>query len=201
MLKQRYTDIASSIAKAQYEYLKWYTTFGDRNRNEQMIYSRLSLLAQAINILGSTESAGFSVTDLAEVLAMNIEKECNSLTDTRQELVASTAVSNRKLQLIEEMYSHLGTLGTIPAVDNRIAATIKYVGNYENRRLKRYTPSRLAAIGEKEMEEIISSLQLLRTLHNMSKTIGGVQGEEAQKEIYQIYSKNFESYAPYVMGY
>ena len=201
LLKQRYTDIASSIAKAQYEYLKWYTTFGDRNRNEQMIYSRLSLLAQAINILGSTESAGFSVTDLAEVLAMNIEKECNSLTDTRQELVASTAVSNRKLQLIEEMYSHLGTLGTIPAVDNRIAATIKYVGNYENRRLKRYTPSRLAAIGEKEIEEIISSLQLLRTLHNMSKTIGGVQGEEAQKEIYQIYSKNFESYAPYVMGY
>lgn len=197
---QRYTEIASSIANNQYEYLKWYNTFGNRNRSEQMIYSRLSLLGQALNLLGDTEETRFSVAELATVLADNIEKECDVLTDTKLDLAANNTISNKKVQLVENLYSHLSNLGSIPAIDRKIVATYKYLMNYENRKLKKFTPSRLAAIGEREHEEILASLQLMNSIYRNARSVNNADAE-AIKEIQRIYSTNFETYAPYVMGY
>ena len=200
LLKERYTELASSIANNQYEYLRWYNTFNNRNRSEQMIFSRMSLLAQAMNILGETSSTEFSIAELAAEFAKNIEKECDVLTDARLDIAASSPITNRKVQLIENLYSHLSNLGNIPAIDNKVVATFKYLAGYENRKLKKFTPARLANISEREQEEILASLQLINTLFRNARSISNGD-PKAIEEIQRIHSTNFEIYAPYVMGY
>ena len=197
LLKSRYTEIASSIAKNQYEYLKWYNTFSNRNRNEQMIYARLSLLSQAMNILGYSDATSFSLAELANVLALNIEKECDVLTDSKLNVAASHNTTNRKIQLIENIYSHLSSIGNIPAIDNKISSTLKYITNYEGRRLKKYSPTRLATLNEAGKDEILASLQLMNTLYNFAKSMGH---KETIESIQSVYGTNFEIYAPYVLG-
>ena len=195
-LKKKYIKIASAALHEQLEYLDWYNGLKANLRNEMLIYTRLNIITQAINILGNEGVGEIPVNRIANILAKNIEAECNSILNDKKNRLSKTAI-DRKLQLVDYAYEVLGGVANIPSLDKKISATLKYICNNENRRLKKYNVNRLQ---ESDVEEILSSLQIIASACKMAENIGYVD-EATMKDMQTIYDINVEKYAPYVLNY
>ena len=194
-LQDKYIKIASAAVNEQLEYLEWYNGLRDKLRNEVLIYTRLNILTQAINILGNDGAELVPTNKLANILARNIETECNSIMSDRAGM--SKAIIDRKLQLIDYMYDVLSSAASIPSLDKKIAATLKHICNAENRRLKKYNVNRLQ---ESDAEEILASLQVIASTYKMAENLNNRE-DAIIKDIKEIYDINVEKYAPYVLNY
>ena len=195
-LKKKYLNIAVSAMKDQLEYLEWYNGLRPAQRNETLIYTRLNILTQALSILGNDGIEDVPISKLANVLAKNIEVECNSILNDKKNTLGKSGI-DRKLQLLDYMYDVLGSVANIPSLDKKVAATLKYICSSENRRLKKFNVNRLQ---ENDAEEILSSLQIIAAAYRMAENLNSRQ-ESVVKEIEEIYSTNVEKYAPYVLNY
>ena len=195
-LQEKYIKIAAAAANDQIEYLHWYNGLRASQRNEMLIYTRLNILTQAMNILGNAGIDKIPVSRLANILVSSIDSECNSILNDKKNVLSKSAI-DRKLQLLEYMYDVLGTVANVPATEKKIATTLKYVCNNESRRLKKYNVNRLQ---ESDREEILSSLQIIASAYKMAENFAGVQ-DAAIKDIKDIYDSNVEKYAPYVLNY
>ena len=133
---------------------------------------------------------------LANILAKNIEVECNSVLNDKKNILSKSTI-DRKLQLLDYMYDVLGGVANIPSLDKKIAATLKHICSNENRRLKKYNVNRLQ---ESDTEDILSSLQLIASAYKMAENLNSGQ-EAVLKDIQNIYEANIEKYAPYVLNY
>ncbi len=196
-LQEKYTNIASAIAKEQLEYIKWYNGLRIQQRNEMLIYSRLNIFTQALNILGSSAIDSIPVDELANELARCIEIECNAITNEKARIIGNKSAVDKKLQLIDFIYDIIGGIADTPALDRKIMATLKQIGNHENRRLKRYNVDRLT---ESDAKDIISSLQVIASAYRLANKLGDDQSASF-KEIKEIYNTNIDKYAPYVLNY
>ena len=196
-LQEKYTAIASAIARDQFEHIKWYNGLRPQLRNEILIYNRLNTLTQVLNILGNGTVDTIPFEELANELAGSIEIECNAITNEKTRILGNKSIVDKKLQLIDYIYDIIGGLAETPALDNKIATTLKQVCNYENRRLKRYNVDRLT---EKDAEEIISSLQVIASSYRMANKLS-VDNAPVLKDIKNIYDTNIEKYGPYVLNY
>ena len=194
-LQEKYIKIAAVAADEQLEYLEWYNGLREKQRSEVLIYTRLNILTQAMNILGNAGVDKIPVNRLANVLAKNVEIECNSIINNKSGLGKSAV--DKKLQLIDYMYDVLSSAASIPSLDKKIAATLKHICNSENRRLKKYNVNRLQ---ESDAEEILSSLQVIAAAYKMAENLSNVQEAEL-RDIKGIYDSNVEKYAPYVLNY
>ena len=194
-LQEKYIKIAAVAADEQLEYLEWYNGLREKQRSEVLIYTRLNILTQAMNILGNAGVDKIPVNRLANVLAKNVEIECNSIINSKSGLGKSAV--DKKLQLIDYMYDVLSSAASIPSLDKKIAATLKHICNAENRRLKKYNVNRLQ---ESDAEEILSSLQVIAAAYKMAENLSNVQEAEL-RDIKGIYDSNVEKYAPYVLNY
>ncbi len=196
-LRKKYTSIAEPIAKDQLEYLKWYNGLRPQLRNEILIYTRLNIFTQVLNILGRDGIDAIPVEELAEELAKSIEIECNAITNERSKIVGNKNLVDKKLQLIDFIYDIIDGIAETPALDKKIAGTLKHIGSYETRRLKRYNVERLS---ENDAKEILSSLQIIASTYRMAGKLGSEQASTIN-EIKNIYDTNVEKYAPYVLNY
>jgi hypothetical protein len=194
-LQEKYIKIASAAVNEQLEYLEWYNGLRDKLRNEVLIYTRLNILTQAINILGNDGAELVPTNKLANILARNIETECNSIMSDRAGM--SKATIDRKLQLIDYMYDILSGAASIQTLDKKLAATLKHICNIENRRLNRYNVNRLQ---ESDAEEILASLQVIASAYKMAENLNNRE-DAIIKDIKEIYDINVEKYAPYVLNY
>ena len=191
-LQEKYIKIASIAFNEQLEYMDWYNGLRDNLRNEVLIYTRLNVLTQAMNILGNAGADLIPVNKLANILAKGIETECNSIKTG----LGKSAI-DKKLQLIDYMYDVLGSVASIPSLDKKIAATLKQICSNENRRLKKYNVNRLQ---ESDAEDILSSLQIIASAYKMAENLNNSQ-DAILKDIQDIYETNVERYAPYVLNY
>ena len=196
-LREKYTGIASSIANNQVEYIRWYNGLRPQLRNEVLIYTRLNVLTQTMNILGRDGIDAIPMDELANELAKCIEIECNAITNEKSRIIGNKSAIDKKLQLIEFIYDIIGGIAEAPILDRKIANTLKYIGNYENRRLKRYNVDRL---GENDVKNILSSLQVIAATYRIASELGDEQSATV-KEIKNIYETNVDKYAPYVLNY
>ena len=196
-LREKYTNIASAIAKDQFEYIKWYNGLRWQQRNETLIFSRLNIFTQVLNILGRTAFDVIPLDGLANELAKSIEVECNAITNEKTKVIGNKSIIDRKLQLIDYVYDIISGIADTPALDRKIANTLKYIGNYENRRLKKYKVDR---IGENERQDILSSLQIFASTYKIAEKLGSDQASII-KEIQNLYDTNLDKYAPYVLSY
>lgn len=194
-LEEKYIKIAAAIAKEQLEYMEWYNGLRPSQRNELLIYQRLNILTQTINILGNAGADRIPLKELANTLANSIELECNAITSNKTAAYSKSSI-DRKLQLIDYMYEVLGNVAHIPSVDKKIASTLKHICNNENRRLKKYNVNRLQ---ESDAKEILSSLQIIASAYKMAENLSNEQNTVIE-EIQQIYESNVEKYAPYVLN-
>ena len=194
-LQDKYMKIASVALNEQMEYLEWYNGLKPKQRNEILIYQRLNILTQAINILGNEGIDEIPVNRLANIIAKNIETECNSILNSKNGLGKTTL--DKKLQVIDYMYDVLGSVASIPSLDKKIAGTLKHICVSESRRLKKYNVNRLQ---ESDKEEILSSLQIIASAYKITESLSS-QEDNTIKEIEEIYSANVEKYAPYVLNY
>ena len=196
LLQERYTEVATAIAQEQYEHLKWYGNFKAKQRSEVMIFNRVNLLTQALGIL---ESAGFNdvtVNELASVIARTIENECDEILDTKSNILGSNSTIDKKLQLIDYTYNLLSKMGRIPSIDKKMATAFKHIGNYENRKLKRYNVNRLS---ESDADEILATLQVIAATYEAARKLGEEQNA-AITELKKIYDSNVNQFAPYVLN-
>ena len=191
-LQEKYIKIASIAFNEQLEYMDWYNGLRDNLRNEVLIYTRLNIMTQAMNILGNAGADLIPVNRLANILANGIETECNSI-----KAGLSKSTIDKKLQLIDYMYDVLGSVASIPSLDKKIAATLKQICSNENRRLKKYNVNRLQ---ESDAEDILSSLQIIASAYKMAENLNNRE-DAVLKEIQDIYETNVEKYAPYVLNY
>lgn len=194
-LQEKYIKIAAAAANEQLEYLEWYNGLRASQRNEMLIYTRLNILTQAINILGNAGIEKVQIDNLATILAQSIETECNAISKDKAGVSISTI--DKKLQLIDYMYELLSNVANTPALDKKISSTLKHICIKENRRLKRYNVNRLQ---ESDTEEILSSLQIIASAYKMVGNLNSRQ-DAVIKEIKEIYDTNVEKYAPYVLNY
>ncbi|MBQ8337053.1 MAG: DUF2723 domain-containing protein [Bacteroidaceae bacterium] len=194
--KERYVKIASDVLKDQLEYLRWYNGLRTAQRNELLIYTRLNIITQAINLLGGEELDGFSIEELVSELAKSIDVECKALTKTNSKLLSNNTAVDRKLQLIDFTYDILSSFADVPSADSRIAAMLKNVCNFENRTLKKYNVNRL---NESSTEEIIASLQIMTFCYKMAGKLPESQNDTFDY-IEGIYGENVEKFAPYVLN-
>ena len=191
-MQEKYIKIASIAFNEQLEYMDWYNGLRDNLRNEVLIYTRLNILTQAMNILGNAGADLIPVNKLANILAKGIETECNSIKTG----LGKSAI-DKKLQLIDYMYDVLGSVASIPSLDKKIASTLKQICGNENRRLKKYNVNRLQ---ESDAEDILSSLQIIASAYKMAENLNNSQ-DAILKDIQGIYETNVEKYAPYVLNY
>ena len=191
-LQEKYIKIASIAFNEQLEYMDWYNGLRDNLRNEVLIYTRLNIMTQAMNILGNAGADLIPVNRLANILANGVETECNSI-----KAGLSKSTIDKKLQLIDYMYDVLGSVASIPSLDKKIAATLKQICSNENRRLKKYNVNRLQ---ESDAEDILSSLQIIASAYKMAENLSNSQ-DAILKDIQDIYETNVERYAPYVLNY
>ncbi len=196
-LQKKYTDIASSIAKEQLEYIRWYNGLRWQQRNETLIFSRLNILTQVLNILGKTAFETIQIDDFANELANCIEIECNAITNDKSKIIGNKNLVDKKLQLIDYLYDVITGIADTPQLDKKLANTLKYIGNHESRRLKKYNVERL---GENETKDILSSLQLIASTYKIAEKLSSEQAATV-KEIKNIYETTIDKYAPYVLNY
>lgn len=196
-LREKYTNIAMSIAKNQLEYLKWYNGLRPQQRNEVLIYNRLNIFTQVMNILGKDGIDAIPVEELVNELAKSIEIECNAITNEKTKVIGNKNLIDKKLQLIDFIYDIIGGIAETPALDKKIAGTLKHIGSYESRRLKKYNVERL---NDNDAKEILSSLQVIASAYRLASRLGEEQASTV-KEIKNIYDTNVEKYAPYVLNY
>jgi hypothetical protein len=196
-LQKKYTDIASSIAKEQLEYMRWYNGLRWQQRNETLIFSRLNILTQVLNILGKTAFETIQIDDFANELANCIEIECNAITNDKSKIIGNKNLVDKKLQLIDYLYDVITGIADTPQLDKKLANTLKYIGNHESRRLKKYNVERL---GENETKDILSSLQLIASTYKIAEKLSSEQAATV-KEIKNIYETTIDKYAPYVLNY
>ena len=197
VMKERYTAIASAIAKDQLEYIGWYNGLRAAQRNEPLIYTRLNTFTQALSILGMDGIDNVPVDSFATEIAKSIEVECNSITGTKSKVINNNAAVDRKLQLIDYLYDILDGFAEVPAIDKKLESTLKFICNHENRMLKRYNVNRL---GKKESEEVFASLRIIGSAFRIAEKLNNCQ-ESTLREIKGIYDANVEKYAPYVLNY
>ena len=197
LLQDRYTEIATAIALEQYEHLKWYNTFKSKQRSEIIVFNRLNILTQALNILGDTGLSGISINDIASVTARIIENECDEILNTKINILSSNAIVDKKMQLIDYTYSFLKSMGKIPSLDKKISTAFKHICKYENSKLQRFNVNRLS---ENDVDEIITTLQLIGSVYESAIKLGS-EHNNSIVEIKNIYDKNIEKFAPYVLNY
>ena len=195
LLKERYTEIATAIAQEQYEHLKWYNNFKPKQRSEVMIFTRLNLFTQSLGMIEDVSFNDIDINDIVSVIAKIIENECDELSDPKSNVLTSNATVSKKVQLIDHTYSFLSKMGKIPSVDRKMIATFRHIANYENRKLQRYNVNRLT---QNDADEILATLQLVGTAYETARTLGN-EYAAAIIEIKNIYDKNVDKFAPYIL--
>lgn len=197
LLQERYTAIATAIAQEQYEHLKWYNNFKPNQRNEIMVYNRLNLLVQALGILEVVGFDDVSVNEIASEAARIIENECDEILNTKSNILNNKTIVDRKLLLIDYSYSFLNRMGKLPSIDKKLSGTFRRIANYENSKLQRYNVNRL---NEMDIDEIIDALQLIGSVYESSRKLGHEHSASVM-EIKNLYEKNVDKFAPYVLNY
>ena len=195
LLKERYTEIATAIAQEQYEHLKWYNNFKPKQRSEVMIFTRLNLFTQSLGMIEDVSFNDIDINDIVSVIAKIIENECDELSDPKSNVLTSNATVSKKVQLIDHTYSFLSKMSKIPSVDRKMIATFRHIANYENRKLQRYNVNRLT---QNDADEILATLQLVGTAYETARTLGN-EYAAAIIEIKNIYDKNVDKFAPYIL--
>ena len=99
--------------------------------------------------------------------------------------------------MIDYLYDVITGIADTPQLDKKLANTLKYIGNHESRRLKKYNVERL---GENETKDILSSLQLIASTYKIAEKLSSEQAATV-KEIKNIYETTIDKYAPYVLNY
>ena len=75
---ERSMEIAEAIAAEQFQYLDWYNTFRSRNRSDLMIFTRSSIMKEALGILGDNRVGSIGLL-LLMFLNLLFEQQSNCL--------------------------------------------------------------------------------------------------------------------------
>ena len=88
-------------------------------------------------------------------------------------------------------------MGKLPSIDKKLSGTFRRIANYENSKLQRYNVNRL---NEMDIDEIIDALQLIGSVYESSRKLGHEHSASVM-EIKNLYEKNVDKFAPYVLNY
>ncbi len=190
---ERSMEIAEAIAAEQFQYLDWYNTFRSRNRSDLMIFTRSSIMKEALGILGDNHVGSIGTDRIATAIMKNIIRECDMLNEPS--LLESTNLTETKLQLVGHLHTFLGTMATSTEVNNKIASTIERMLKFEESKLKRYNVNRLT---DNVKKEIIATLRLIDSMNNISKLLGDKHVSTSLK-VKEVYNANVEKFAQHVI--
>ena len=190
---ERSISIAEAIAKEQYQYLNWYNSFRSRNRSDMMIFTRSSIMKEALGILGENRIENIGTDRIATVIMQNISRECEILNNTA--LLESTSLADTKLQLIGHLHKFLGSMATSSETNKRIAATIERMLKFEESKLRRYNVNRL---NDSAKKEIISVLRLIDSMSNLSKELGEKHAKTFVM-VKEVYNANVDKFAKHLI--
>lgn len=195
-IEERIYEIAGSIVKDQFEYLRWYNTLPARNRSDMMLYTRTSQLRDAWSMIGNSPVNSIDAEKISNELAKSIHRECELLNSNNAALLKNTKNIDTKLQLISVLHKFFNETAESSEIDRMIATTLEKIVKLEDKKLKRYNVNRLS---EGQKNEIISSLRLIGSIREMASKLNNIN-EKTLILIYETYSTNVEKYAPHVLN-
>ena len=196
ILEERIYEIAGSIVKAQYEYIRWYNTMSSIHRSDMMTYTRTSILREAWMIMGNAPVDDIDSDKIASEIAKSIHKECEVLKNSNTSILENTRNVDTKLQMINSLNLFFKEIAKSEELEKSIASSIEHVAKFEDKKLKRYNVSRL---NDSQKQEILSILRLIATLGDMANKLGG-KNESTKALVNNIYNSNVEKFASHVLN-